>query len=227
MSRAAARGMKSAAASLALALTLVTAAWPTLAKDPATTSAKSAKSAAKRAAEEPIPALPLAIAVVHEADAPAQTDAWIDAQIAEADRLFNTCGVRLRKASQRAIDAKFARLETRKDRDALAAELEAGKINVMVVASLRDVDDPSLFRMGVHWRPQSDLRKHYVIMAASALPSTLAHELGHFFGNGHSKVTNNVMSYDRTGAPVFFDAGQKRKVKTFARLFLRSKELVP
>ena len=81
--------------------------------------------------------------------------------------------------------------------------------------------------MGVHWRPQSDLRKHYVIIAASALPSTLAHELGHFFGNGHSKVPNNVMSYDRTGAPVFFDAGQQRKVKTFARLFLRSKELVP
>jgi hypothetical protein len=34
-------------------------------------------------------------------------------------------------------------------------------------------------------------------------------------------------SYDQTGAQVFFDAEQKRKIKTFARLFLRSKEIVP
>ena len=66
-----------------------------------------------------------------------------------------------------------------------------------------------------------------MIVAASALPSTLAHELGHFFGNGHSKVRDNVMSYDRSGATVFFDAAQKRKIKTFARIFLRSKEIVP
>ena len=198
---------------VALALALVTTALPSLAKKPK--------------ADAPIPPLPLAIGVVHEDGRPAQTETWIDAQIAEADRLFSEAGVKLVKASQRALDARFARLETRKDRDALAAELEKGRINVMVVASLRDVDDPSLFRMGVHWRPQSDLRKHYVIVAASALPSTLAHELGHFFGNGHSHVRDNVMSYDRTGAQVFFDAGQKRKIKTFARLFLRSKELVP
>jgi hypothetical protein len=200
-------------APIATAIALVTLAFPTLAK--------------KSKAEAPIPALPLAVAVVHEEGRPAQTDAWIDAQIAEVDRLFSACGVKLTKASKRALDPRFARLETRKDRDALAAELEKGRINVMVVTSLRDVDDPSLFRMGVHWRPQTDLRKHYVIIAATALPSTLAHELGHFFGNGHSKVPDNVMSYDRTGAPVFFDAAQQRKIRTFARLFLRSKELVP
>jgi hypothetical protein len=206
-------------APIAIAIALVTTAWPSLAKNP--------KNTKKARAEAPIPALSLAVAVAQEEGRPAQTEAWIDAQIAEAERLFSEAGVKLVKGSQRAIDQRFARLETRKDRDALAAELEKGRINVMVVASLRDVDDPRLFRMGVHWRPQPDLRKHYVIVAASAQPSTLAHELGHFFGNGHSQVPNNVMSYDRTGAPVFFDAGQQRKIRTFARLFLRSKELVP
>lgn len=187
--------------------------------------ATASPSLAKNA---PIPPLPLAIAVAQEEDGrPVQTDAWIDAQIAEADRLFSECGVKLVKASRRSLPSRLARLETRKDRDALAAEMEKGRINVMVVASLRDVDDPRLFRMGVHWRPQSDLRKHYVIVAASALPSTLAHELGHFFGNGHSQVPNNVMSYDRTGAPVFFDAPQQRKIRAFATIFLRSKELLP
>lgn len=202
-----------APAPLAVALALITAAWPSLAKKPR--------------AEEPIPKLPLAVAIAQVDGRPVQTDAWLDAQIAESDRLFGEAGVTFTKASQRAIDQRYARLETRKDRDALAAELEKGRINVMVVASLRDVDDPKLFRMGVHWRPQADLRKHYVIVAASALPSTLAHELGHFFGNGHSNVQDNVMSYDRTGATVFFDAAQKRKIKTFARIFLRSKEIVP
>jgi hypothetical protein len=198
---------------VALAIALVTAAFPALAK--------------KSKAEEPLPALPLSIAVAQEDGRPVRDDAWIDAQIAESQRLFSQCGVHLRKASQRALDARFMRLETRKDRDDLLPEIEKGRINVMIVASLRDVDDPSLYRMGVHWRPQSNLRKHYIIVAASALPSTLAHELGHYFGNGHSYVTDNVMSYDRTGATVFFDASQQRKVKTFARLFLRSKELEP
>jgi hypothetical protein len=200
---------------LALALALVLAALPTLAKNK------------KPKPEEPIPALPLSIAVAHEDGRPVRDTAWIDAQVAEAERLFSLCGVHLRKAAERPLDARFARLETRRDRDALASELEQGRINVMIVASLKDVDDPSLYRMGVHWRPQSNLRKHYVIVSASALPSTLAHELGHFFGNGHSKVKDNVMSYDRTGAQVFFDASQQRKIKTFARLFLRSKELAP
>lgn len=196
-----------------VALGLLTFAWPSLAKKP--------KPA------EPLPVLPLSIAVADQDGTPVRDDAWIDAQIAEAERLFSACGVHLKRASTKKLDAKFARLETRADRDALSAQTEKGAINVMIVSSLRDVDDPALFRMGVHWRPQKDLRKHYVIIAATALPSTLAHELGHFFGNGHSKVTNNVMSYDRTGATVFFDPAQYARITAFARLYLRSKEIVP
>jgi hypothetical protein len=200
--------------SACLALASVTVAWPSLAKKPKQ--------------EASIPPLPLSIAVVEEDGQPVRDDAWIDAQVAEAERLFSQAGVHLRKAASKKLGARFARLETRSDRDALAAELEKGKINVMVVASLRDVDDPSLLRMGVHWRPKSNLKKHYVIMAASALPSTLAHELGHFFGNGHSKVVNNVMSYDRTaGVPPFFDAQQYMKIKAFARIYVGSRELLP
>jgi hypothetical protein len=66
-----------------------------------------------------------------------------------------------------------------------------------------------------------------VIVAASALPSTLAHELGHFFGNGHSAVKNNLMSYDRDGGAVFLDATQQGKIQAFARIFLRTKEITP
>ena len=182
--------------------------------------------------EEPIPTLPIVVSVASETGPdgakPVQDAAWIDAQIARAERLFGGHGVHFEARPRRALDPKYARLETRADRDALAAELAPGVINVFLVSSLRDVDDPSRMRMGVHWRARKQLAKHYVIIAASAMPSTLAHELGHFFGNGHSKVVNNVMSYERTDDElVFFDAAQGRKIKTFARMFVRTRELLP
>ncbi len=157
-----------------------------------------------------------------------QGDAWIAEQFTEAERLFMPIGISLRKVNARLLPTSLARLETRADRDALGAFLEAKRINVMIVASLRDVDDPKLFRMGVHWRHRKTPAKHWVIVAASARPSTLAHELGHFFGLGHSDVTDNVMSYSRTGViPPFLDAGQAQRVQGMARMYVGSKLLDP
>jgi hypothetical protein len=180
---------------------------------------------AKKGEKEPIPALPLSFAVAEEDAVAVQNEAWITEQIAEATRLFTPIGVTLRKASARVLPAPLARLETRADRDALAAHLEAKRINVMIVASLRDVDDPKLFRMGVHWRHRKTPAKHWVIVSASARPSTLAHELGHFFGLGHTDVTDNVMSYSRTGVPPFLDAGQAERIQSMARMYVGSKLL--
>ncbi|MDI1484281.1 hypothetical protein [Polyangium sp. y55x31] len=183
---------------------------------------------AKKTEKEPIPALPLSFAVAEEDGVPVQNETWIAEQITEATRLFTPIGVTLRKTNARALPPALARLETRADRDALAAHLEAKRINVMIVASLRDVDDPKLFRMGVHWRHRKMAAKHWVIVAASARPSTLAHELGHFFGLGHSDVTDNVMSYSRTGAvPPFFDAKQAERIESMARMYVGSKLLEP
>jgi hypothetical protein len=177
--------------------------------------------------EPPIPVLPLAVAVADDGGRPAQDDAWIDAQIARAERLLGDAGVHLRKASQRALDARFARLETRKDRDALSAEAARGVINVMIVASLRDVDDPRLYRMGVHWRPVARPLQHYVIVAADAQPTTLAHELGHYFGLGHTTLVDNLMSYARSGDAIFVTDKQASSMRAFARLYLRAKEIAP
>ncbi|CAN98551.1 hypothetical protein predicted by Glimmer/Critica [Sorangium cellulosum So ce56] len=97
----------------------------------------------------------------------------------------------------------------------------------MVVASLRDVDDPRRFRMGVHWRRRATPERRFVILAANARPTVLAHELGHFFGLGHSGVDDNVMSYARTGAPVSFDAAQIAKIRSAARGYASSKAFEP
>ena len=195
---------------LGLGAGLVSRALPAAAGDPAAA---------------PIPTLQLAFAVASEAGTPVRDDAWIDAQVAEAERLFGGLGVHLRKTAPRPLAERFAHLETRADRDALAAEMSRGVINVMLVGSLRDVDDTSLHRMGVHWRPAAAPAKHYVIVSASALPSTLAHEIGHYFGNPHSAVRDNLMSYDRSGDQVFLDEAQGRIIRRFARLYVRIGEL--
>jgi hypothetical protein len=146
----------------------------------------------------------LSVAVAEEDRAEVQPEAWIAAQIASAEKLFAPIGVLFRWTMRKSLQR--AHLETRADRDALAAELEPRVINVFVVDSLRDVDEPDRYRMGVCWRRGDG--KPYVIVAANARPTVLAHELGHFFGNGHSTVPNNVMSYVRTDGEVFFDAKQ-------------------
>lgn len=175
--------------------------------------------------------LPLAIAVADDARPdgvrPAQDSAWIDAQIAEASRLFGPLGVRFVKTESRAIPARHAHLETRQDRDALAALLEPQVINVFVVASLRDVDEKDRYRMGVCWGPRDEQASRFVVISSIAGRSVLAHELGHYHGLPHSKARNNVMSYDRDGGEVFFDALQARTIRRSADAYLRAGILTP
>jgi len=162
------------------------------------------------------PALPVtfevAVAVAEEGGVPVRDDAWIDAQLAQANLLFEAAGVRFRWTRRRPLPPALTRAETREDRDAFGATMEAHAVNVSVIASLADVDEPGRFRMGVCWQNRADHEKRYILVSSIARPSVLAHELGHFFGNPHSSVTDNVMSYDRTGAPVFFDAAQLARI---------------
>jgi hypothetical protein len=165
--------------------------------------------------------LPLSIGVAQLDGEAVATGAWIDAQVSEAQRLMAPHGLSVAAARHRPLPESVARLETGADRDALADLLEDEVINIFVVASLRDVDDPRIFRMGVRWRKRSDLRKDYVIIAKSGMPTTLCHELGHYFGNGHSPVVNNVMSYKRDDpSKVAFDRHQGRRMVTVARQLL-------
>ncbi len=150
---------------------------------------------------------------------------WLAEQIADAQRLFAPFGVAFLRQDAPSLGPDAQHLETRADRDALEASVTPRVVNVFIVASLRDVDEPGRMRRGVHWHTPS--RTHYVIVVASAPASVLAHELGHFFGNPHSQVPDNVMSYERTGAPVFFDEAQGRCIERRAAAYVRSGELAP
>jgi hypothetical protein len=162
---------------------------------------------------------------VDDAGQPVAQNDWLAGELDAAQGLFASFGVRFVKAAGPALDARLAHVETRADRDALATHLAAHVIDVFVVDSLRDVDDTTQMRRGVHWHAPSGA--HYLIVVAAGPTTVLAHELGHYFGNPHSPVVDNVMSYDRTGASVFFDAGQGRRIAARARAYLRSGELLP
>lgn len=179
---------------------------------------------AARADEGPV--FGLAITVAEVEHKPVQTEEWIAAQVAAAEGLFGPIGVHVRWALAKPMDSRFAVMDSRADRDALGSELEGRMINVLVVGRLRDVDDPSRDRMGVCWQNQRDRHKRYIVLSATARPTVLAHELGHFFGNPHSAVVNNVMSYSRSDGDVFFDDAQKSIIRAYAARYLGSGELV-
>jgi len=162
---------------------------------------------------------------VDDAGKPLADAGWLATEIDTAEGLFEPFGVRFARTDGAPLDARLAHMETRDDRNALASHVTARDIDVFVVGSLRDVDDPGRMRRGVHWHAPSGA--HYLILVASAPTQVLAHELGHYFGNPHSRVPDNVMSYERSGAHVFFDADQGKRIAARARAYVESRELVP
>ncbi len=177
-------------------------------------------------ADDPIATLPLSFAIAEVDGAPVVDQAWLDERVAQANLIFAPEQLAFSIAGTRPLAAAHARMETRADRHALGAEVQPEVVNCFIVDSLRDVDDPSQMRRGVHWHPRGYPGKHFVIVAAYAGPTVLAHELGHFFGNReHSDVVGNIMSYSRGEGVPFFDARQGETLRRTARRFLRSGEL--
>ena len=174
----------------------------------------------------PIPKLPMSFAVATVDGRPAQDVAWIDAEVSEMEALFGPLGVHPEKVAVRPIGDRFGRIETRADRDALASERRPGVVNVFVVGTLMDVDEPGRTRRGVHWRNRQSPSTRYVIVAADAMPTVLAHEMGHYLGAYHTTTLDNLMSYRRSGGPVFVDAAQARIIQSGARQAFESGELV-
>ena len=160
-----------------------------------------------------------------EAGRPVADPEWLAGEIDAANALFAPAGVAFARSFAEPLASPLRHVETRADRDALAPDVKPRVVNVFVVDSLRDVDDPAEMRRGVHWHVAGGV--HYVILVATASLTVLAHELGHFFGNPHSHVVDNIMSYERSGGWVFFDAAQQRTIAARARSYLATGELDP
>ena len=80
------------------------------------------------------------------------------------------------------------------------------------------------YRKGVAWTQRTTGARD-IILSAAAPATVLAHELGHFFGNGHSSVPDNLMSYTRSGGKAFLDDAQVARVHAFATKLLAAGRL--
>lgn len=171
--------------------------------------------------------LPIRIHIANFEGVPVATASFVDRQLERANAIFAPYEVRFVKTATLELAAPHAAMETRADRNALAAYAKPGAIDCFVVRSLRDVDEPGRMRQGVHWHSRSHSGAHYVILSASAGPDVLAHELGHYLGNPrHSDTPGNLMSYER-GEPAlpFLDTAQLRRMRRAIRGYLRRGEL--
>ena len=171
-----------------------------------------------------VPTIPLDLVL----DGPAATDEVVAAQLGALAPVYAPHGLSFAVVSRRAGRSSLPqRIDTRADRDALAADFHPGAANVFLTTSLEDVDEANRHRFGVCWRNEQDPAKRYVVVAAYAPRGVLAHELGHLLGLAHTTTVDNVMSYSRTpDKPSFFAADQAATMRRtareyFARGFLR------
>jgi len=151
---------------------------------------------------------------VHVATTPAPE--FLEARVRRANERFAEASVAFEVARVVPIPDRHARLVTREDRDALGEYHSRDAIDVFVVESLTDVDTPPLPRRGVHWRDRTRPGVRYVVVIAGSSEWVLAHELGHYFGLGHSDVAGNLMSYRRGDGDPFLDATQLSRISASA-----------
>ena len=172
------------------------------------------------------PIFGLSIAIASENGKHVRDDAWIQNQIASANELFAPSNISFRWTQEKEIPAPLTEMHERKDRDALGELADVKKtIDLFLVAKLEDVDEPGRYRKGVAWTRKADGRR-YVILSAEAFDKVLAHELGHFFGNPHTTVPDNLMSYTRTGGTVSFSNDQIDVISSFSKNFSTTGRLI-
>lgn len=172
------------------------------------------------------PIFPVAISVTSDESGAVVDRAWIDAEMAAAEKMYGALGFHVRIHAVTPIGTELAHIEDPRMRDRFAPLVTQRELNVFIVRSLRDNEQVGVYRGGVTWDSHTTPSRRYIILSASAFGSTLAHEMGHFFGlQPHSSVHNNLMSYDRDDALVFLDSSQQSIVRNTARYLRTSSTL--
>lgn len=136
-------------------------------------------------------------------------------------------GIRLFVSETNILPQGYARVDDDDDRFALA-ELSHrnGTIHVFFVegVKLAAPKRKSSRVSGMHWRYrglQTPMhRREYIVVAQDAPDTTLAHEIGHVLGLGHTDAPGNLMCSCRRDGVTSFTEDQGRKMRSGARLLL-------
>jgi hypothetical protein len=126
---------------------------------------------------DPEPVFPL-VAVTADNGTPVVDRAFIDSEVAIAEKVFGALGVHVAVGQVRSLGSELARIEDPRMRDRFAPLVTAHEISIFVVKSLRDNEQVGLYRRGVTWDSHTTPSRRFIILSADASASSLAHELG-------------------------------------------------
>jgi hypothetical protein len=175
--------------------------------------------------------VPLSIHIATKNDKPVSKQAWIDEFVATANRLFKPADIFFKINKTSTFSKPGSIIKEVAQRHALARYAEKdGSIHLFVVERLADKAIKDKWISGVHWRYQGKDKQYrgrrYIILSRwAARIDTPAHELGHFFGQAHAKLPDNLMKSLPRDDDAKFSKWQIGKIKKQLRKMMQSKLL--
>lgn len=180
---------------------------------------------------------PFAITLHVASEQPERARALWEKRLATANRAFADAGVRFYVAARHELPETYATLDNIPERRRLKRRLVAHTINVFLVDAILDPRPsrstqraaswlgraPSGALSGAHVEAHGRTPDTYILLSLAGSRTSLAHELGHFFGATHRREPDNLMSYGSQRDA--FDEDQLRAFRRKARRARRTREL--
>jgi len=167
--------------------------------------AQTFEEAAPHCAETTEHCVGVEVFVTIEDGKPVQSPEWLAGELKRANELFAAIGVGFELHRVRFIGGQWSHVHSRADRDALGDRArERGVVHVFMVRELDDVDIIGGVLYGVHWRRRGDRSQRWIILSArDGSSTTLAHEMGHYFGLPHSTYEESIMNKTARASPTW------------------------
>lgn len=154
---------------------------------------------------------------------------FLAAQLAHANAQLGAAGIRL-LIEERVAGSIPLEVRTRRERHALAEHAPIdGDLHLFLVRQLANVDGQGDI-CGVHWRYRGGVRRwqgrrFLILSLPDALPDTMAHELGHYFGLAHQRHPGNLMTSPGRAEKSALAPFQVRRIQAELRAALRARVL--
>jgi hypothetical protein len=175
--------------------------------------------------------VPVTVHLATDEGHPVTDEGWVDEFIDRANQLYEPASIQFEVKARPTFDSPGPLITKVAERHALAEYAEPdGTIHFFVVARLADKEIKDKWISGVHWRyvgKQKEWRgRRYIILSRrAARVDTPAHELGHYFGNGHTKDPGNLMKSLPRDDDCSLSKVQIRRIKKKLNWLVRKKVL--
>ncbi|MBN2494441.1 MAG: hypothetical protein JXR96_07630 [Deltaproteobacteria bacterium] len=171
--------------------------------------------------------------VAVDGGAPVASEQWTERIMKKTNELFEPAGCTFAIVRVTRFDDPGPEITRVSERHALARHAEPdGTIHLFVVARLADKERKGVWIAGVHWRyagrKKAWRHRRYIILSQDAAGiDTPAHELGHYFGEGHARKPDNLMKRRPRDAGARFSKQQIGRIKRRLAREIRRKALRP